>query len=133
MKRVDINAADYQTPDADKPCIVTLTNSKLSSVELSEDANATAIQKSVHSWKKAFPTFDTFKKQDRASAPLYDAHGKGEAIAFFRNILTDDLKLKEVDTNDYPTLTRTFSGFFFVLPTVKQWWSSQQNQTSFRH
>ena len=112
MKRVDLNAADYQAPDADKPCIVTLTNSKLSPVEPSEDANATAIQKSMHSWKKAFPTFDTFKKQDRASAPLYDAHGKGEAIAFFRNILTDDLKLKEVDTNDYPTLTRTFSGLF---------------------
>ena len=106
---------DKSKVSASKPCIFRIPEEKWEHLKGAKKeknkADPTPIQACMDSWKTQSPEFAVFKSKDRASAPLYEQHGKNTVMAFFRQVM-GDIGMTEVNCADYPSLERTFKSVF---------------------
>lgn len=113
---MDINEAfDKSKVSALKPCVLRIPAARWEHLKGAkkdkEKADPTQIQVCMDSWKTQSPEFAVFKSKDRASAPLYEQHGKNTIVSFFKQIM-DDIGMTQVNCADYPALERSFKSAF---------------------
>ena len=133
---VTVNAEmDKTKVSALKPCIFRLPEATWQHLKpvkketgSAEAADPTAIQACMDMWQTQFPNFEAFKSKDRASAPLYEQHGKNDVIDFFKKVM-GDVGMGQVDCTDYPALERTFkNAFLWAYSEVMVLFASEPDQ-----